>query len=657
MRRALAVVLLLGALVGTVAPPAGADTRPTGSLRLVSQTSWLGATGSFQLRLAVDDLSGTEAVDVAVTLHSRTASRSAFEQSIETRPRGTVRTFPATALTALPTDGAGDRLVELPLSVAGVAATPFTLPTNLRQGVYPLTVALRVHGGATIDSFVTHLVRLPADPDLTPLSVAWIQTLGAPPARRPGGGSSLAPDEEQEVAGVVRALDASAALPVTLELTPETVAALDVDDLTRLRASLVGDQVLAAPYVDVDPSALLAAGFGDDIALQRQLGEDTLSEAVGDRGDPRTWSAGRALTDAAVAKLRTLGVTRLTLAESSLAPLEPDVTGGRTLTRPFRLAAGSDEVVQAAAVDPGLLAHFRNRTDQVLAAHQLLADLAVLFFDLPGSARGIVVRPPDSWHPSQAFLDVALPSLGDNTILRAVTLDQFFEGVAPLELDDAPVVRTITAGTPGGALPRARLDEAHQALDQLVSIAGPTSTVAEQQRIQLLVGESSRLSASERNALLAGVGRTRDDVRDRLELPDQRSYRLTARKGTLPLTVVNRNPFPVHVELQLSSDKLEFTQVHEADRTRQVLGLELEPGTRTITIPVQARASGTFNLRAALLTAQGDELRRSRLTIRSTVFSGVGIVLSIGAGLFLLLWWAKHWRTSRRAAHLVEAPS
>jgi hypothetical protein len=150
----------------------------------------------------------------------------------------------------------------------------------------------------------------------------------------------------------------------------------------------------------------------------------------------------------------------------------------------------------------------------------------------------------------------------------------------------------------------------------------------------------------------------RDAVRGHLDLPNDRTFRLTARKGTIPLTLVNGNPVAVRVQLVLSSDKLEFTQVHHGDRSRQVIGgLDLEPGTRTLTIPVQARASGTFNLRIALLTPDGTELRRSRLTIRSTVFSGVGIVLSIGALLFLLLWWAKHWRTSRRTGHLVEAPA
>jgi hypothetical protein len=34
--------------------------------------------------------------------------------------------------------------------------------------------------------------------------------------------------------------------------------------------------------------------------------------------------------------------------------------------------------------------------------------------------------------------------------------------------------------------------------------------------------------------------------------------------------------------------------------------------------------------------------------VRSTVISGVGIFLTIGAGLFLAVWWITHWRRSRR---------
>ena len=41
-------------------------------------------------------------------------------------------------------------------------------------------------------------------------------------------------------------------------------------------------------------------------------------------------------------------------------------------------------------------------------------------------------------------------------------------------------------------------------------------------------------------------------------------------------------------------------------------------------------------------------LQRPRYTVRSTVFSGVGVFLTIGAGLFLAIWWVTHWRRSRR---------
>jgi hypothetical protein len=41
-------------------------------------------------------------------------------------------------------------------------------------------------------------------------------------------------------------------------------------------------------------------------------------------------------------------------------------------------------------------------------------------------------------------------------------------------------------------------------------------------------------------------------------------------------------------------------------------------------------------------------VNESQLTIRSTVVSGVGAVLTAGAGAFLLLWWGNDLRRSRK---------
>jgi hypothetical protein len=45
----------------------------------------------------------------------------------------------------------------------------------------------------------------------------------------------------------------------------------------------------------------------------------------------------------------------------------------------------------------------------------------------------------------------------------------------------------------------------------------------------------------------------------------------------------------------------------------------------------------------------------SRVTVRSTAVSGIGYVLSVGAGLFLVIWWFRHWRRARREHHQVTA--
>ena len=44
----------------------------------------------------------------------------------------------------------------------------------------------------------------------------------------------------------------------------------------------------------------------------------------------------------------------------------------------------------------------------------------------------------------------------------------------------------------------------------------------------------------------------------------------------------------------------------------------------------------------------------TRFTLRSTVVPGIGLALSILAAVFLLVWWARHWRTARRDRRLVE---
>src|SRR5262249_26238612 len=46
-------------------------------------------------------------------------------------------------------------------------------------------------------------------------------------------------------------------------------------------------------------------------------------------------------------------------------------------------------------------------------------------------------------------------------------------------------------------------------------------------------------------------------------------------------------------------------------------------------------------------------LDSSTFDIRSTAISGVGLLLSVGAALFLAVWWLRHWRNSNRSRHFM----
>jgi hypothetical protein len=649
VRRAAALVALLVALA--LAPAAGAQTADeegAARLRFTSITPWVPGAGSFDVHLS-GDLTGRS---IGVAVHGRLSSRSQFVQTLEGKLLGRPLKQLTIPTSELSIDAVGSRILSLPLPRLDTPPTPATLP-GLREGVYPVVLTLR-EDGEVVDRAITHLVRVPDGPVDLPLAVALVVPLRVPP--RDDG--TVRPADHQALAATAQIVGEAVDVPLTLDPSAFALATLTPTEAAPLRTVVAdGDQLLAGTWVPVDPGALVDADRPGDLSAQRQAGEDGVLAVFGDRGDPRTWSVDGTLTPAAATRLRELGVSRVVVPEPSLEPLAPAATRGLTLTRPFRLAGtGGEAPLDAAAAEPGLAAHFTDEGDQVLAANHLLADLAVLFLDSPGSSRGVAVRPPADWRPDPTFLRAVVPALGRTSTLRPVTVDELLDDV-PLLGTPRVTIRRLASDVRPTAVARATLARAATAVDELAALVGPTAEPVVAARRRLLTGEAVGLPTGVRTALLAGVGGTLDEVRGRIRIPDDRTFRLTAREGTIPLTIRNDNPFPVFVDLELSSEKLEFEEAEGTDRSRYVVrDLVLEPGALTRTIPVRARASAAFSLRARLLTPGGAELVRSRYTVISTVFSGVGIALSVAAGGFLLLWWGSHWRTVRRGRRLVDPP-
>ncbi|HVL04116.1 MAG TPA: DUF6049 family protein, partial [Acidimicrobiales bacterium] len=351
-------------------------------------------------------------------------------------------------------------------------------------------------------------------------------------------------------------------------------------------------------------------------------------------------------------------VQRLVVPEEALEPLDRPLT----LANPFLVEDAGGRPVEAAAVDPGLAAHFDEDDDPVLGAHHLLADLAVLAYDSPGLERGVVVAPPPEWTPSVELLSTALPALANGPVVRAVTLDRLFDEV-PLASGPAGdvLVRTLQpdpsppSSVAAAELRRTQADVASAA----TMIDAPAPTIELLERLAL-TSMAADLSPDERAEYRAGVGRVIARALAGVGILSEGSFQLTSREATIPLTLVNDLETDVDVTLELRSDKLDFVppSTGTAVTRTMTMALTLAPGRTPLMVPVEARASGDFPLLITMRSPDNRlEIATTRLTVRSTFPSGVGYLLSAGAGLFLALWWGRHWRTARRDRRLVAPPA
>jgi len=161
---------------------------------------------------------------------------------------------------------------------------------------------------------------------------------------------------------------------------------------------------------------------------------------------------------------------------------------------------------------------------------------------------------------------------------------------------------------------------------------------------RLLVAGAAELSDTDRGRYLDGLRGSISAETHKIEPPPRQTISFTARDGVVSLTLRNTTGYPVKVHLVLEAEKLEFPD--HADGTVDVT---LAEERTQVQFNVRTRASGDSPLDVSVMAPDGElQVGRTRITVRSTAFSGVGIVLSVGAGTFLAVWWIRNVVKTRR---------
>jgi len=656
-------LLALALLAPAFRASAGAAAVPEPTVTLLGQPAFVHLGDDVAFRVAIDG--PTEGLEVRAVVYRYATSRLAFERTTRGERLGSPLATAAAPVATLPVSPAGGRIFTLPLQDPDLPRDPnrvrVAMPSTVDAGVYPVSIELwNPDRAERVSGFVTHMVALAHTPDETPvgarLRVAWVWSVDAAPATGPDGKlsegfrSSVAPGGRLD--GIVDALAAARTVPVTLALRPETISswrrAAQQDPpsqagLTALRNAAQTHEVLSEPYVAVDPVALEGAGLGAGIERELAAGRAALGASLAVDADPRT-SAMAPLDAATLGRLQRAGVQRLVVAPDALAP---DGTADQyTPARPFTVMSGNLSF-PAVQTNDDLTRLLTGPGSPALRAQRFLAGLSVVALEQPSQERGVVIDTPSRWAPDPAMLSAALTGLTANPLLEPASLDDVFTQVPAASGDDGPRVRTLASVSPRPAPVSApSFYGTERELDALASMVGaqdPTIARGREALLLSLADTAPEAAARRRGgAQLAGIDATVHDFATGVQAPQGRTVTLTSRTAEIPVSLLNTTGRPVAVRVRLESQKLTFP-----DGAEQVL--TLQPRNTTLRFTVETRASGTFPLRVSVTSEDGVlALQQARYTVRSTVVSGMGIFLTIGAGLFLAIWWVTHWRKSRR---------
>ena len=674
MRRAAALVAASVAAIVLGALPAGAGVQPPStttpaspdSVRLVLtfQPAWVSVGGNLPLRLQVRGQgASTPGLTVSATAHEAVGSRSAFESALAGRDLGSVLGQTELPLDAFPAGEDGSRTLTFPLQADDAPRDPTRLQL-LRTGVYPVEVELRQPDGTRLAGFVTPVVAVAPAANGGPaigqrLDVSWVVPMVAPPAYQADGKpdpdivSELRPDGRL---GRDALAFASAGVPLTLAPGPETLEAwtqLANDDpgltstLNATRDTLGRSQVLSGPYVPIDVRSLVGGGLSPEVGSQLVQGTERLSALLGTRVDPRTEIA-RPVNDASLARMRDAGVDRLILDGADLAPRDDQFTPAQ----PF-VVRSQQGTATAVGSDTGLQRLLDGDDPPALRAQRFLAGLSVVALEQPNVTRGVVVLEPDDWDASSALLESTLAGLAaGHPLLNPTTVDDLVATVPPATRGNAPLERQLASPSPSPVPPppvtEREYTDAQNELASFNAFVPPPNPVADPGNRSLLVSLSSAWTGTAGRARArAELGKIHLDVQqfvNRLRVPAVNStITLTAEKGEIPVTFLNETGQPLRVRVHLQSDRLQFPDGNE--RT-----LDLPPRSTTVRFSVQAQNSGTFPLTLKVTSPDGSlPIQQTEVQVRTTFFvSNVGLILTVGAGLFLAGWWAHDIRRRRQ---------
>ena len=640
----------VGATVSTSGAqgPVGPGSTGSGngpSLAFLAQDSWLGPRGSFKLQVrTVTPESGFTLVG---RLYPAVETMASVLNPADADLGRSLGRFTHAAVEA----GTQTHAMQIPVVARDDGSDePFVLPA----GVFPVELQLRDPQGDVAARLVTYLAHLSED-QIARAAVGDGRPVGLlvdvrMTARRSTDGRAR-PDEEatRRLDQQLEALIAFGDVPVSLQLNPETVSALietragvgggALASLLTLTAAngRFATEVLPGTFVAFDEAAWLAAQNRDVLQAELDAGRATLRGA-GIRAPTGLAVLEAPADEALLARYFDLGIDRVIAAQPP---------GGAALqVGPApRLVVELPQQVTLPPADTALSPADGTATLGALDAYRLAA--ALLVDPAAGDKAGAHLRLGPELSLSGPFAAALLRILAEGGPLRASTIDGLFER-------DQHYSQAASWAAPAVAPTPASLSRGRLLADVSAQVSGLRSMIEDEALLgqfeaRLLLVPARDLEDNVAQGLVAAVADAITNITGTVLVPGPQTFTVTSHRTSLPLVIRNEGDRQVQISLRLASGELEFTGNNPQT-------LVLEPGPNDLEIPIRTRRSGEFDFVIEVISPDASlTLGSIDVRVQSRAVSGVGVLLSGGALLFLFIWWVRNARRRRRHKLATEA--